>query len=314
MAADMPPIMAAVMAAVMALPPAGAARAAGFDFDIALSFTGGDALQRAAVTEAASFWTSTILGYRGDARFGPYPIGAFIPALPVSVTFRAMDGAGGALAYGAPTHTATPDNGVAYSYAAQLVIDSADAGRLLAAGALDDLARHELAHAIGFGLLWEVNGLATPGSGAYRGPAALARWREAIDPGAAFVPVARGVGAGSDDYHWDEAFGGLSAAWSLELMTPLLGTETFTSNVTIAAFADLGYEVALLPAALAAPAATQSPATPETPVATTPVPGAGALLPAALAAGGGLVRRSRRRPGAAAADRLPRASADGRKP
>lgn len=264
-----------------------AAPASAANFDIALSVSGATAAQTAIFQQAAAFWTDRITGYTPGATAYGYDIARIIPAVQIEIALGSFDGVGGLLGYGEPDLTLLADDGTRYAYSGAITLDRHDVAAKETLGTLETLARHEIAHALGFGTLWQQNGLYTAGSGAYTGAAALAQYRALIDPDADFVPVEIDMGEGSDDYHWAEDLGGLNAAWSLEALTGELsdGAEFF-SNITIAAFADLGYTVSLLTGEEALPAAAPAAA-----AAAVPAPPAAALAGAGIAMILGLRRR-----------------------
>ena len=115
--------------------------------------------------------------------------------------------------------------------------DTADLNWLESNGSLLDVIVHEMAHVIGFGTLWEWNGVYTSGTGQYTGPAGLAAYRAEFDPTAAFVPVELHGGPGTANGHWDEDWAGGSNA----LMTGYLGSGNFISDTTVQSFVDIGY-------------------------------------------------------------------------
>lgn len=56
--------------------------------------------------------------------------------------------------------------------------DMADIPILLEGGEIGNVVRHEMGHALGFGTLWELNGLYVKGSGEYAsGTRADAEWK-----------------------------------------------------------------------------------------------------------------------------------------
>lgn len=88
----------------------------------------------------------------------------------------------------------------------------------------------------------------------YTGPLALAGWKtEFNQPGATFVPVEKGGGAGTADGHWNEFDGGgvefgpastiSGMDLSRELMTGWASDTFFLSTMTLGGLEDLGYEV-----------------------------------------------------------------------
>ena len=138
-----------------------------------------------------------------------------------------------------------------------MTFDSADLASLESSGSLEDVILHEMAHVLGFGTLWELNSLYTPDSGEYTGAFGLAAYQaEFNQPGATFVPIELGGGAGTAGGHWDEIDGGAGLTGITdgsgndmrdELMTGWLNPNPFISNTTRMSFMDLGYTVSAVP-------------------------------------------------------------------
>jgi hypothetical protein len=116
------------------------------------------------------------------------------------------------------------------------------------AGAGEVIATHELGHAIGFGTLWRQRSLLV-GAGTYDPffTGAQAKTSFASTFGVGFVgnavPVENTGGRGTADSHWRET------VFNRELMTGFISSGSNPlSAVTIAQFADLGYDVDMLQA------------------------------------------------------------------
>lgn len=161
--------------------------------------------------------------------------------LVLYVTIRPIDGRDNTLAEAAPCFvmesTGLPLAGV-------IELDAADIAGALADGTLDDIARHEIGHVLGFGTLWTDQGL-LGGSVTTQlyFAGASARSLFAASGGTAFlgvpVPVEMNGGEGTAGGHWR------STVFGPELM---IGEVDYRyqmplSRVTVASFADLGYEV-----------------------------------------------------------------------
>jgi hypothetical protein len=154
------------------------------------------------------------------------------------------DGAGGILGGGGPdtittigTHTMALTGGMEY--------DSADMAQQESSGELYDTARHEIAHVMGFGTLWEANGLYTNGSYQYTGAAGLAAYQNEFDASALFVPVENDGGQGTADGHWEQDSGFLTTDLMVGTSTGALNAPV--SQTTLASFVDLGYTVTPVP-------------------------------------------------------------------
>jgi len=95
---------------------------------------------------------------------------------------------------------------------------------------------HEVAHALGFGTLWNENGL-VDSDGQYIGANGLATFQAEFDPSATIIPTdgTNAFNAG----HWDEN----SAFLGTDLLSPslLLGATNPISDTTISTFEDLGF-------------------------------------------------------------------------
>jgi hypothetical protein len=182
--------------------------------------------------------------------------------------------------------------------------DSADLDRLAANGTLADTVAHEMAHVLGYGVLWGdstdpfwdrspyngvmpayyadvVTGAGTPSS-AYTGTQAKAQY--ALLGGSGDIPLETGGGSGTADSHWRESLFGN------ELMTGYINSTNRLSAMSIAAMGDLGYSVDLTQAdpysfaALRSGAAVAAP-----PTSTDPVD---LVVPTAMVRNGRLVRTS----------------------
>ena len=226
-------------------------------FDIALSF-GGTATepQRAAIRSAAELWMSVL----ADTELPDVPVNdqlechgartsepvGTIDDLMILVEFRDIDGPGRTLAQAGMCQlregSMLPVLGVAF-------FDAADFDDLIGSGDATELAVHEIAHTLGFGLLWSRVGLLRDrsfGVGAidthFTGPLAIAAFDEAGGTdymSGAKVPVENLGGGGSANLHWR------GSVLRGELMRPLnaLGEPETFSAITIQSMADLGYTV-----------------------------------------------------------------------
>jgi hypothetical protein len=183
----------------------------------------------------------------GACGAGSPAINRVVDDLLVVVRIAAIDNAFGTLAHAGPC-LLRPGGGL--PVVAQLTVDAADIGRMQADGTLDDLVLHELAHALGFGTLWQVRGLlenpSLPSSrGAdthFDGVYAIAAFNGIGGTGYTAgqkVPVENvQQGSGTRDSHWR------LSVFKNELMTGLMSSSSSpVSRVTVASLRDLGYEV-----------------------------------------------------------------------
>lgn len=156
------------------------------------------------------------------------------------VVLKNIDGRGHILAQAKPC-IASAATGL--PIAGTIELDVADIADALLTASLDDIVRHEVAHALGFGTLWAAHGLLSASGTQVYFTGANARREFAAVGGNAFtgipVPVETLGGAGTAGGHWR------SSVFGAELM---IGEIDYTyamplSRVTVASFADLGYEV-----------------------------------------------------------------------
>ncbi len=242
-----------------------------FDIDIRFGGTVTEP-QRAAIREAANLWMSVLadtelpdVAVEDDLEcFGARTAesGGSVDDLMILVEFRDIDGPGRTLAQAGTCRlregSMLPLLGVAF-------FDVSDFDDLIDSGDAAELAVHEIAHALGFGVLWRrLDLLRNPAFGVgaidahFVGPQATAAFDAAGGAnyaGGAKVPVENLGGSGAANLHWRESvLGG-------ELMRPLnrIGSPETFSAITIQSMADLGYIVDMslaepytLPAAAAA--------------------------------------------------------------
>lgn len=220
-------------------------------FNIQLNFGGGLTTSEEAVfTKAENFWESVITGYKG---------GSGISSVAISASGSTIDGVGGVLGQAGPDSYFN-QGGYAYIYSGSMQFDSADLAFMETNGILYGVILHEMAHVLGFGTLWTLNGVYSDGSGKYTGSAALAEYKLEFDSSATSVPVELGGSSGTANSHWNEVDGGSGNTgivgvlpgspsygkdFKNELMTGWVGAAPFVSLTTIASFADLGYTVNL---------------------------------------------------------------------
>ena len=207
--------------------------------------------QQNSFTQAADYWSNTLTGYQSGINI-PY-------AVTINATIGPDDGIGGTLAYAGPTYVWNQQytNGYVISAEGDIFFDSADLPQLENNGSFSDVILHEMAHVLGFGTLWEANGVYITGSGQYTGANALSAWQtEFNQPNATYIPVELEGGPGTAEGHWNENYGGggftgiVNSAQddiTSELMTGWLNAPSFISNTTLMSFADIGYKVAPIP-------------------------------------------------------------------
>ena len=119
---------------------------------------------------------------------------------------------------------------------------------------LEILVTQSVAAVLGFGTLWEANGLYARDSGEYTGINGLAAYQAEFDPSATFIPVE--LYSGESNVHWDEIDLGAGLTgitdsrgqdFGNELMTAWVGpspSDAFVSQTTVGALQDLGFTTA----------------------------------------------------------------------
>jgi hypothetical protein len=201
-------------------------------FDITINFESGlSAGQQDAFVDAENFWESAITGY-ADAI-------DFTPGLTITARGESIDGQGGVLGSAGPVtgFYNTAGNSLLYASTGTMRFDTADLSNMESNGSLLNVIIHEMAHVIGFGTLWELNGLYSPGTGQYIGQHAIDAYQQEFDASATTVPVELDGGPGTADGHWDETWAGPTS----DIMTGYIEGAVTISDTTYAAFRDLGY-------------------------------------------------------------------------
>lgn len=196
-------------------------------FTINVNFIGGlTASQQSVFTTAATTWMNLLPQYAS---------GINITSLNISAEGVVIDGAGGILGQAGPD-LITSQGGFTLTTAGSMQFDTADIANMEANGTFDDVILHEMAHVMGFGTLWTLNGVYVDGTGQYTGTNAVNAYRtEYGQPLATFVPVELGGGQGTANGHWSES------VFGAELMTGFINGSPFISNTTVRSFVDLGY-------------------------------------------------------------------------
>lgn len=121
-------------------------------------------------------------------------------------------------------------------------LNSSTLASLTNSGMIDDVIKHEMAHLLGFGTVWDLDNLlqdSTTNNPWFSGSDAEAAFRKALPSYSdKIVPVESGGGAGTTLSHWRES------VMTNELMTGFLDAGTNPlSAITIESMADLGYTV-----------------------------------------------------------------------
>jgi hypothetical protein len=166
-----------------------------------------------------------------------------------------IDGSGNILGQAGPTYARSSDGSTVdgLPVAGIMEFDIADAADLVGLNLWDDTVFHEMMHVLGFGTLWDVaawnlvddqlvliddNGTKRPTDDitgyAYLGSEGNAAYGSATD----YLVVESGGGSGTARGHWSEA------AHGNEIMTGYINSTNYLGDFSVAALADLGYEIA----------------------------------------------------------------------
>jgi len=213
------------------------------EFNIQINFSGSwTAKQQAIVTWAADTYSKIITA---DIRDDLDLNGRLVDDIVISVSTGRIDGRGNPLLGNVLAQTGNivaRDDGTVDQWlplTASITLDSTDLKNSTLANAWDDIVLHEMGHALGFvGAIFAQLGLAD-GSGSFTGANAVAAY-------GSLVPLENGGGSGTAGSHWDEAnFKPNGVQMSNELMTGYFvpGEQTYLSDTTVGALADLGYTI-----------------------------------------------------------------------
>jgi hypothetical protein len=216
--------------------------------------------QQAAFTNAAAKWESVVFGDVPDVQV-TIPAGAcgtgspglneIIDDIVIFAIIDSIDGPGKILGQAGPCFVRTfkkiPIVGV-------MRFDSADVANLIAGGSFGLVIQHEMGHVLGYGTIWQANGLLvnpsftggvppcdTTQDTHFTGSQTLAAFDQIGGlnyVASAKVPVENHGGAGTCDGHWRES------VFKNELMTGFLNIGSNPLSLeTVASMGDLGYLV-----------------------------------------------------------------------
>ena len=213
------------------------------EFNIQINFGGKWTVEQQAIVKwAADTWTQIITA---DIRDDFDLNGKLVDDIVISVSTGRIDGNGNPLSGDILAQTGdivVRDAGTIDQWlplTASITLDSTDLRNSAYADAWDDIILHEMGHALGFiGAIFGELGLAD-GSGNFTGTNAVAAY-------GGLVPLENGGGSGTAGSHWDEtSFMPNGEQMYNELMTGYFvpGEQTYLSDTTVGAFADLGYTV-----------------------------------------------------------------------
>ncbi|MFM8954091.1 MAG: S8 family serine peptidase [Planctomycetaceae bacterium] len=196
--------------------------------------------QQQVFQQAATRWQEVIVGDLPNVT--DPATGQVIDDILIVATGVPLDGAGGILGGAQPTAFRPGTRGLPWK--GEMVFDTADIQAMASDGTFLGVVLHEMAHALGFGAIWQQFGL-VQGAGTtnplYVGTNALREYRSLFGvPNARGVPLETAGGAGTAGSHWSEA------VFVNELMTGFVeaaGVAMPISRITVGQFQDLGYQV-----------------------------------------------------------------------
>jgi hypothetical protein len=224
-------------------------------FNITLRFLGSSTpSQQQAFANAQARWESLVIGdlsnvqleaAAGECGSNSPAMNEAVDDLVILVTLEPIDGPGDVLGSAGPCFVRTSGD---LSVLGAMIFDSEDLEDIEAEGLLQDLILHEMGHVLGFGSLWDLQGLLAdpslpPTNGIdphFTGPQAIGVFNSL--GGSTYtgnkVPVENIGGEGTADGHWRES------VFANELMTGFVDAgQNPLSNVTVASLADQGYAV-----------------------------------------------------------------------
>lgn len=205
------------------------------DFQIDVTMSGLTASQQQIVQQAVDRWETIIVGDVPDVTYR----GQTIDDIQISISAITIDGTGGIL--GQSTATAVR-SGSYLPCLGYIQLDTNDVASMQSSGSLLGVLEHEIAHVLGFGVIWSNLGLLTgtnTSSPGFTGANAVAEYNALFGTNVSAVPVEADGGSGTRLSHWDET------VFNNELMTGWYNTGQINpiSRITVASLADLGYTV-----------------------------------------------------------------------
>jgi hypothetical protein len=207
--------------------------ASGFQIDVTM--TGFTTAQQQIIQQAVSRWEQIIVGDLPDVTYN----GRVIDDIEIAISGITIDGSGNIL--GQSTATAFRSSSD-LPYLGYIQLDTADVATMLSNGSLLGVIEHEIAHVLGFGVIWSDMGLlvgAGTSNPGFTGANAVAAYNTIFGTNVTAVPVEADGGSGTRLSHWDET------VFNNELMTGWYnsGQTNPISSITVASMADLGYTV-----------------------------------------------------------------------
>ena len=175
---------------------------------------------RGVFLEAEEFWEERLVDFSAEL---PEAVRSQLGPILITPTIAGIDGPFQTLAFAGPTEVfefgggGNPKNGgtvgsnqIAIAQAGAMTVDEEDIPFMQAAGILVDVIIHEMGHILGFGTLWEDNGLTQAFGNVqhYVGEHGLNKYREESgEQFAQYIPLETAGGAGTAGGHWSERRG-----------------------------------------------------------------------------------------------------------
>jgi len=204
-------------------------------FQIDVTITGMTDAEEAIVEQAIARWEEVIVGDLPDVTYS----GQSIDDVHIDISAITIDGSGSVLGQAAVTVVRSDSYLPCMGY---IQLDTDDVADMLSDGSLLGVLEHEIAHVLGFGIIWSELGLLSgsrTSSPGFTGANAVAEYNALFGTSVTAVPVEADGGSGTALSHWDET------VFDNELMTGWYnsGETNALSRITVASMADLGYEV-----------------------------------------------------------------------
>jgi hypothetical protein len=165
------------------------------EFQIDVTLTGFSGAQQQIIQQAVDRWEQIIVGDLPDVNY----LGRVIDDLAISITSIRIDGNGGILGQSSATAFRS---GSELPYLGFIQLDTADVARMQSNGSLLGVVEHEIAHVLGFGVIWSDLGLvvgASTSAPGFSGVNAVAEYNAIFGTNVMAVPVEAGGGAGTSE-------------------------------------------------------------------------------------------------------------------
>ena len=173
----------------------------------------------AALDESAAFWQQFIVGFQPGVSSDLTGIDIEVGLSNFAPPMGAPNGTGGTLASAGPSGFEFDSGGFTF-----LTTESSSPSRLGGVVTIDsadfidldsplfaDTLNHEIGHTLGFGTLFDVNGVLVNETGQFTGEQGIATFQQEFDPTATFIPIELDGGPGTRNGHINETidFGSL---------------------------------------------------------------------------------------------------------